>query len=212
MVDDVSPARSRRFWLGGAVAVLGGLGVLYGLLTPGKEGAGACAASAAALQGRLDPLVRGEVAALSLAKPSRPMPDLAFQADGAPKTLADFRGRTVLVNLWATWCVPCRKEMPALDALQANLGGPDFTVLAINVDTARLDRPKQFLREVAATHLGFYADPSGAVLQTAKENGPVLGLPTTFLVNRDGCALATLAGPADWNSDDARKLISASKG
>ncbi len=214
-VDDVSPARPRRprrLWLGGALAVLVGLGVVYGLATPGKDAAGVCTASADATA-RLDPLIHGEVAALSLAHPARPMPNIAFQADGnTPKTLADFHGRTVLVNLWATWCVPCRKEMPALDKLQAALGGPDFEVVAVNVDTARLDRPRKFLQEIAVTHLPFYADPTGAVLQTAKENGPVLGLPTTFLVDKNGCAVATMAGPADWASEEAKKVVEAVRG
>ena len=85
---------------------------------------------------RIAPLVRGEVAALTVANAPKRPPDLAFKdGNGARKTLADWRGKTVLFNLWATWCVPCRKEMPALDALQAKLGGPDFEVVAINIDT-----------------------------------------------------------------------------
>ena len=216
MVDDVPPAQPRfrpprRATLGGPLLVLVGVGVVYSLVTPGKKADGACATSAAAVA-RLDPLIRGDVAALSPANPARPMPDIGFKADGdIPRTLVDFRGKTLLVNLWATWCVPCRKEMPALDKLQAALGGPDFQVVAVNVDTARLDKPKLFLQEVAATHLPFYADPTGAVLQTAKQDGPVLGLPTTFLVDRNGCSLATMAGPADWASDDAKRVIEAAK-
>ena len=194
------------------LALLVGFGVLYGIKRPGKEaGAGACAAKDDA-QGRLDPLIHGEVAGLVLAKPPAALSDLKFMGDaGAPKTLADFRGKTVLLNLWATWCIPCRKEMPALDRLQAALGGPDFQVVAVNVDTARLDRPKQFLAEVGATHLPFYADPSADILQSLRQNGPVLGLPTTILVDRNGCTLATLAGPADWSSEDAKRVIAAAR-
>ena len=213
-MTDPAPAKSRRVprkAVTAAALVLVAGGVLYGLVTPGKEAGGACAASAATVS-RLDPLIRGEVAALSPANPPAPMPDISFRADGdTPKTLADFRGKAVLVNLWATWCVPCRKEMPALDQLQASLGGPDFQVVAVNVDTSRLDRPRQFLQEVAATHLPFYADPTGAVLGTAKQNGPVLGLPTTFLLDKSGCVVATLAGPADWASEDAKKVVEALK-
>jgi thiol-disulfide isomerase/thioredoxin len=214
MIDDATPAsprarRPRRAWIGGAVALVVGAAVLYGLATPGKEASAACAASAATVA-KLDPLIRGAVAALAPADPARPMPDIHFKADGdTPKTLADFRGQAVLVNLWATWCVPCRKEMPALDRLQATLGGPDFQVVAVNVDTTRLDKPRQFLAEVAATHLPFYADPTGAVLGTAKQDGPVLGLPTTFLVDKNGCAVATMAGPADWASDEAKRVVEA---
>ena len=210
-MTDPAPAKPRRKAITAALVALVAAGVLYGLVTPGKQAGGACAASAATVS-RLDPLIRGEVAALSPANPPAPMPDIAFKADGdTPKTLADFRGKAVLVNLWATWCVPCRKEMPALDALQASLGGPDFQVVAVNVDTSRLDRPRQFLGEVAATHLPFYADPTGAVLGTAKQNGPVLGLPTTFLVDKSGCVVATLAGPADWASQEAKKVVEALK-
>lgn len=196
--------------MAGAVLVIG-LGVLYGMKGMGKEATGACAATTAAVQ-RIDPFIRGEVAALVPAKPPSLAPNLAFTGpDGMPRTMADFKGKTVLLNLWATWCVPCRKEMPALDKLQGALGGTDFQVVAVNVDTAKLDRPKQFLTDVGITHLPFYADPTGAVLQTAKENGPVLGLPTTMLIDKNGCAIATLAGPADWASDDARKVIGAAK-
>ena len=178
---------------------------------PAKEAAAACRATAATVD-RVNPLIHGEVAALSPARPSGVLPGLSFTGDGgAPKTLADFKGQTVLLNLWATWCVPCRKEMPALDRLQGERGGPDFQVVAVNIDTAKLDRPKQFLEEVGATHLPFYADPTAAVFQILRENGPVLGLPTTFLIDRSGCVIATMAGPADWASDDARKVIDAAK-
>ena len=87
------------------------------------------------------------------------LPDLAFEdADGKPRKLSDWRGKTVLVNLWATWCVPCRKEMPALDSLQAKLGGKDFEVVAINIDTRDPEKPKNFLKEANLTRLGYFTD------------------------------------------------------
>ena len=87
------------------------------------------------------------------------LPDLAFEdADGKPKKLSDWRGKTVLVNLWATWCVPCRKEMPALDSLQAKLGGTDFEVVAINIDTRDPEKPKNFLKDANLTRLGYFND------------------------------------------------------
>ena len=108
---------------------------------------------------RIAPLARGEVAALTVAKTPKRLPELAFKDDnGARKTLADWRGRTVLFNLWATWCVPCRKEMPALDALQAKLGGPDFEVVAVNIDTRDPQKPKAWLKEVGIARLGYFAD------------------------------------------------------
>ena len=143
---------------------------------------------------------------------SKPLqvPDLAFDdAEGKPRKLSDWRGRTVLVNLWATWCVPCRKEMPALDSLQAKLGGPRFEVVAINIDTRDLDKPKNFLKEAGLTRLGYYGDPKAKVFQDLKAVGRALGMPTSVLVDGAGCEIATIAGPAEWASDDAVKLITA---
>ena len=195
----------------GAIVLIGSFGVLYGMGGVGKKGAASCP-GAAALASRLDPIVKGEVAALNLAKDPQPLPNLTFQGEGGTaKSLADFKGRTVLLNLWATWCVPCRKEMPALDRLQGQLGGSDFEVVAVNVDQTKLDRPKQFLNDVGITKLPFYADPSAKVFQTLRESGPVMGLPTTFLLDRNGCAIGTMAGPAEWDSTDAAKVIAAAK-
>ena len=195
----------------GALVLIGSFGVLYGMGGVGKKGAASCP-GAAALASRLDPMVKGEVAALNLAKDPQPLPNLTFQGEGGTaKSLADFKGRTVLLNLWATWCVPCRKEMPALDRLQAQLGGPDFEVVAVNVDQTKLERPKQFLTDVGITKLPFYADPSAKVFRTLRESGPVMGLPTTFLLDRNGCAIGTMAGPAEWDSADAAKVIAAAK-
>lgn len=165
-----------------------------------------------AVAARLAPLVHGEVAALALAGDPRPLPPLTF-TDGAgkPVTLASFRGRDVLLNLWATWCVPCRLEMPSLDRLEAARGGKDFSVVAVNIDTARLDRPKFFLKEIGVKNLSFYADNSANIFETLKQDGKVLGLPTTILVGKDGCDIGTMAGPAKWDSADALALIGAEK-
>ncbi len=208
----VSRGRRRRRAAGGALAALGVAAVLYGVAAPGKGGAAACPA-AAGETARLDPLIHGEVAAFGLAQPARAAPDIAFKApDGTPTSLADFRGRAVLVNLWATWCVPCRKEMPALNALQAKLGGPDFQVVAVNVDTTRLERPAAFLRDNGIADLALYSDASADVLQAVKRQGGLLGLPTTLLIDRNGCELGRMAGPAAWDSPDAEAMIRAAKG
>jgi thiol-disulfide isomerase/thioredoxin len=159
---------------------------------------------------RLRPLVRGEVAALALPKQPKSLPDVRFSGPGGAATsLADFKGRTVLLNLWATWCIPCRLEMPALDRLQEKFGGKDFAVVAVNVDTARLDRPKAFLEGVGAKNLTLYTDDKAEIVQSLKQAGKVLGLPTTMLIGKDGCELGTLAGPAQWDSQDAFALLSA---
>lgn len=203
--------RLRLLALGGVVVLAGILAVLYGMGRLGKEGPAACPQAEAATA-RLDPLIHGEVAAFGLSKPARVAPDLSFNGpDGKPLNLASFRGKTVLVNLWATWCVPCRKEMPTLGKLQAELGGPDFEVVAINVDTARLDRPKAFLQDAGVTNLLFYADPTANVLQELKSEGQLLGLPTTLLIDRNGCELGTMAGPAEWASPEAEQLVIAAK-
>jgi thiol-disulfide isomerase/thioredoxin len=118
----------------------------------------------------------------------------------------------VLFNLWATWCVPCRKEMPALDALQARLGGPDFEVVAVNIDTRDPEKPKRWLHEVGIGHLAYYADPAAKTFQDLKAVGKAFGMPTTLLIDREGCELAALAGPAEWASGDAVKLIEAALG
>jgi thiol-disulfide isomerase/thioredoxin len=155
-------------------------------------------------------LVRGEVAAVKVAKSGLRVPGLAFQdAAGKPLSLENWRGRTVLLNLWATWCVPCRKEMPALDALQQRLGGPGFEVVAVNIDTRDPDKPKAWLAEVGVAKLGYYADPSARTFQDLKAVGRAFGMPTTLLIGPEGCEIGTIAGPAEWASDDAIKLIEA---
>jgi thiol-disulfide isomerase/thioredoxin len=159
---------------------------------------------------RLAPLAHGEVAALTMATTPLRLPDLAFEdAEGKPKKLSDWRGRTLLVNLWATWCVPCRKEMPALENLQTRLGGPNFEVVAINIDTRDPEKPKNFLKEINLTRLGYFSDQKAKVFQDLKAVGRALGMPTSVLVDREGCEIATIAGPAEWDSDDAIKLITA---
>jgi len=121
-------------------------------------------------------------------------------------------GRTVLLNLWATWCVPCRKEMPALDALEGKLGGPAFEVVAVNIDTRDPDKPRAWLKEVGVGRLGYYADPSAKVFQDLKTVGRAAGMPTTLLVDPAGCEIGTVAGPAEWASEDAVKLVTAALG
>jgi thiol-disulfide isomerase/thioredoxin len=186
-------------------AAIYGIGAMQGNAEP------ACRPSAE-LAKRLAPLARGEVAAINIAAAPQKLPDLAFtDAGGQPHKLSDFKGRTVLLNLWATWCVPCRKEMPALDALQAKLGDDKFQVVAVNIDTRNLDKPKAWLDEVGIKRLGYFADPSAKVFQDLKAIGKAIGMPTTLLVDPNGCELGTMAGPAEWASDDALKLIEAAK-
>ena len=120
---------------------------------------GACARSLDIAQA-LDPLARGDVAALILASSPNDLGAVAFQnGEGQQKTVSDFKGRTILLNLWATWCVPCRAEMPALDRLEGALGSNGFEVVTVDTDTTRLDRPRAFLQDIGATHLAFLRRP-----------------------------------------------------
>ncbi len=216
MTEPTRP-KSRRTALivTGVVAGLAvGFAGVYGIgaLSRNASGDPACR-PAVALAQKLDPLTRGEVAAVNVAKAPLKVPDLKFAgADGKPLSLADWQGKTVLLNLWATWCVPCRQEMPTLDALEQKLGGPDFQVVAVNIDTRDAEKPKAFLKEVGATHLGYYADASAKSFQDLKSIGRAFGMPTTLLIDPHGCEIGTIAGPADWASDDAVKLIQAALG
>ena len=156
---------------------------------------------------------KGEVAAMLAADPARRMPPLSFTGpDGQAMSLADFAGKTVLVNLWATWCAPCRAEMPALDTLETEMGGEAFEVVAINVDTGGDEKPKAFLDETGVSALGYYRDASMEVFNALKRESLVLGLPATLLVDGDGCLLGHMNGPAEWASEDAKALIGAALG
>ncbi len=218
-IPDPAPARAKSWRvpvLIGALVLIAGLGaVLYEIGQPDSKEAAAIAAKCApsrALAARLKPLVHGEIAALNLNFSPKPVPDLSFTGPGGDKTsLAAFKDRLVLLNLWATWCVPCREEMPSLDRLEGALGSDGFEVVAINIDTARLERPKAFLKEINVQKLGFFADSTANVFQALKQTGKVVGLPTTILVGPDGCEVGTTSGPAKWDSEDAAALITAAE-
>jgi thiol-disulfide isomerase/thioredoxin len=196
-----------------AAAAVAVLAAIYGILTSLRNPGDAACGPALATARRIAPLVRGEVAALQVANEGRSLPALTFtDAAGAAKSLADWRGRTVLLNLWATWCVPCRQEMPALQALQQKLGGKDFDVVAVNIDTRDPEKPRKWLREVGIDSLAYYADPSAKVFQQLKAIGRGFGMPTTLLIDPNGCEIGMLAGPAEWGSDDAVALLKGALG
>ncbi|MDX8533790.1 TlpA disulfide reductase family protein [Mesorhizobium sp. VK25A] len=169
----------------------------------------ACAAKAARAKTIAAKAV-GQVAALQPADPPQSLKSLAFNGpDGKPMTIADHAGKTVLLNLWATWCAPCRAEMPALDALQKEKGSSAFEVIAVNVDTGDDTKPKKFIKEIGVETLGFYRDPTIALFNEAKTRGLALGLPVTMLIDADGCLIAHMNGPAEWSSPDAKRLVEA---
>ena len=153
---------------------------------------------------------RGEVAAMVAADNPRPIVGMSFVDDlEKPLSLQSFRGKTLLVNLWATWCVPCREEMPALNALQQARGGDDFQVVAINIDTGDAGKPRDFLNETGVDKLGLYRDSSMGVFNTMKKEGLAFGLPATMLVEEKGCLLGSMNGPAAWDSPEALALVDA---
>ena len=158
----------------------------------------------------LDALITGDVAAVQLASAPDYMGDLSFKtAQGGDISLADFNGKTVLLNVWATWCAPCRAEMPSLSNLQKDLGGEDFEVVAVNIDTRGLERPASFLEEIGVDNLDLYNDPSTDIFNSLKKKGLAFGMPTTLILDKNGCQIAHLSGPAHWDSDDAKALIRA---
>ena len=215
MTERPAPKKRLVLMLAGAIAGLAvGLAAVYGIAgLTGNAGGDVACRPAVDLARKIAPLATGEVAAVNVAKQPLRLPDLAFQdADGKPVTLASFRGRTVLLNLWATWCVPCRKEMPTLDALEQKLGSPDFQVVTVNIDTRDAEKPKAFLKEIGVKNLAYYADASAKSFQDLKAVGRAFGMPTTLLVDPNGCEIGTIAGPAEWASDDAVKLIKAALG
>ena len=147
---------------------------------------------------------RSELAAFVFRKEPEVLPEIKFQdADGRERSLTDWRGKVVLLNLWATWCLPCRKEMPALDRLQASLGSDQFQVVAISVDRTGLAGAKKFLEETKTPNLAVYADPTARLASSLR----AAGLPATLLIDKEGRELGRLLGPAEWDGEAARHLI-----
>ncbi|MER8974676.1 MULTISPECIES: TlpA disulfide reductase family protein [unclassified Mesorhizobium] len=152
----------------------------------------------------------GQVAALLPVDPPQSLKSLAFNGpDGKPTTIADHAGKTVLLNLWATWCAPCRAEMPALDALQKEMGSDAFQVVAVNVDAGDDAKPKKFLEDTGVKSLGYYRDATMALFNDVKTRGLALGLPVTMLIDGQGCLIAHMNGPAEWSGPDAKRLVEA---
>lgn len=191
------------------VAVAVGLAAVYVTERGAVESSGRCAA-AAPKAAALKPFATGELAALLPADAPTDFSSLILRTpDGGERRLSELAGQAFVLNMWATWCVPCRTEMPHLQALQEKRGGSDFSVVALNVDVGRPEKPARFLNEIGATSLIDLRDPEMRAFNDLKSKGLVLGLPTTFVVDRSGCALASLAGPAKWDSPEALALIEA---
>ena len=189
-------------WAAVAIAGLAAGSVLYLLAhISGKSAPPAPSALVTALTG----LAKGEVAAFTVHDAPTEVPDVGFKdAEGKDHALTDWKGKILLVNLWATWSAPCRHEMPALDSLKNDLAGKDFDVVALATDRGGFDKPKKFWTETGIKSLGLYLD--GGDAQHALG---VIGMPTTLLIGRDGKEIGRLIGPAEWASADAKALIEA---
>ncbi|WP_018631646.1 TlpA family protein disulfide reductase [Neomegalonema perideroedes] len=149
-------------------------------------------------------LAAGPMARLIVHPETRPFWEKGFASEtDAPMDLTDFRGRVTLLNFWATWCAPCRAEMPALDALQRELGGPDFHIAPLNIERGGAEKSRAFFAEIGVKDLPVYLDPRSTL---AKEFA-VLGLPVSVLLDREGREVARLTGDADWSSPEAQAVI-----
>ncbi|MGF1454203.1 MAG: TlpA family protein disulfide reductase [Alphaproteobacteria bacterium] len=180
---------------------------LFGLMLAGTVGGFAIVLAMATLLKSGDParhLATGEMAGFQFQTNPIPVNTSGFVDEtGTDLTLADFEGRTILVNLWATWCAPCVEELPTLDALQDSLGSERFEVVTISIDRGGPDKPKAFFDRLGLSSLTLYRDPStkiGVGLEAT-------GLPTTVLIDERGREVGRYMGPADWNAPEARALI-----
>lgn len=161
---------------------------------------------------KLSAAATGEVAGMQPSDKPALLTHLQFDApDGSKTTIGDMKGKTLLVNLWASWCAPCREEMPALDKLQVEQGSDDFEVVALNIDTGDISKPKNFLNEIGVEKLGFYRDASLTVFNDLKRRGLAFGLPVTLLIDETGCQIAAMNGPAHWAGQDAVNLVNTAK-
>ncbi|MGV1836434.1 thiol:disulfide interchange protein TlpA [Rhizobium rhizogenes] len=161
----------------------------------------------------LTPFTKGQVAAMAAPQTPISLHDVSFKgADGQPLSIANFSGKTLLLNVWATWCVPCREEMPALNALEKSMGNDKFEVVAVNIDTGDDEKPKAFRTDYGIDKLGYYRDSTMGVFNALKKQGLAFGLPVTLLIDDKGCLVSAMNGPAAWDSDDAKNLIKAAVG
>ena len=207
-VNEPVKARTNDLWIW-ALSALIGFGAVY--VTLGRpDNAPSQTAKLETAQkepaAAASPPTSGKLTAFVTRKTPEALPDIAFMnGAGELLKLSSFKGRTILLILWATWCAPCREEMPSLDRLQKAIGSDKFEVVALSLDRQGLEGSRKFLSDVKAANLKLYVDPTakqGTVLK-------LIGMPTTILIDKEGRELGRLAGPAEWDSDDAKKLVEA---
>ena len=159
---------------------------------------------------KIDAAAVGALAALTGTGEGRGYSDMGFKdAAGAPTTIGSFAGKKLLVNFWASWCVPCRAEMPALDALATKYNSDSFMVLPINLDVGEsgLEKAKKFLADEGLRNLPLYADSTFDAFKRLQQQAGAIGLPATLLLDEKGCELAVLQGPAEWDTPDGHNVI-----
>lgn len=160
----------------------------------------------------IDAAAVGALAALNGTGQGRGYKEMTFRDEaGKPVTIADFKGKALLVNFWASWCIPCRAEMPALDSLAASQNSDAFTVLPINLDIGEggLEKARTFLNEGQFKNLPLYADSTFEAFKALQREAVALGLPATLLLDENGCEIAVLQGPAEWDTEDGKAVIKA---
>ena len=213
MNGQATPSKRPRRWprvLGGAAAVvvLLGAGGAWLVHEDARATAGPDCATGLAAARQLKPMAGGELAKFRLGDHSEQLGGLVVDGPSGQKTpLSAFKGRVLLVNFWATWCGPCRVEMPTLDRLQAQLGGPDFQVVTVSIDTKDTTAAQPFLRQIGGTNLAFYADPTLSTANALRDRGLMTGVPTTLLIDGAGCRVGMMDGQARWDSPAATRLI-----
>ena len=155
---------------------------------------------------RLERLRKGSLAAFALHREPKELPAFTYVDEkGKSHSLKELRGKVVLLNLWATWCGPCRHEMAWLDELQKKYGGDDFKMLTISVDRGGLAKPRRFFNQINVKFLTLYGDPTGRLAPTLH----AFGMPTTLLIDRNGREVGRINGPAEWNSKEALAFVEA---
>jgi len=202
-----------------AIIILAGIGIYVmfggsGNLLTGNSATGtqACAGTVENAKS-LDAHISGEIAALQVIDRAEYIGDLQFKdREGKQKKLSDWNGRPILLNLWATWCAPCRREMPALQELERKEGGDKFQVVPVSVDLGEPVKSLAFYEKTGLTDLPFFHDGTMGVFNESKKKSLALGMPSTLILDRNACVLAVMNGPAEWASDDAVRFVRALKG
>jgi len=217
-MSDQSQSRHHRplatyVWLA-ALSALAAFGAVYVTLAPSDnrsapQVAGAAPDATETAQSQKtgpNPLSTGAMTTFVFKPQPEPIADVRFlDGNGNEVSLTDFKGKVVLLNVWATWCAPCREEMPALDQLQQQLGSDKFQVLALAVDKSGIEGARKFLDDIKTKSLAVYADPTGRQGTELR----VIGMPTTILLNAEGLEIGRLVGPAHWDAPEAKRLIEA---